>query len=96
MNARRRSRAAHARIAPHVRRTPLLEAAGVSLKLECLQHTGSFKPRGAFNNLLSRAGAGGRACAAASGGNHGAAVAYAAQQARRRRAKYSCLTSPRR
>jgi threonine dehydratase len=49
------------------------------LKLEFLQHSGSFKPRGAFNNLLSRkvpaAGV-----AAASGGNHGAAVAYAAQQ----------------
>ena len=77
-------RAAHARIAPHIRRTPLLEtapaAAGappVSLKLEFLQHTGSFKPRGAFNNLLSwPAPAAG--CATASGGNHGAAVAYAA------------------
>jgi threonine dehydratase len=48
-------------------------------KLEFLQHSGSFKPRGAFNNLLSRkvpaAGV-----AAASGGNHGAAVAYAAQR----------------
>jgi threonine dehydratase len=71
--------AAHARIAGHVRRTPLLEAAGVSLKLECLQHTGSFKPRGAFNNLLSRP-ASGAGVAAASGGNHGAAVAYAAQK----------------
>jgi len=70
---------AYARIAPHIRRTPLMEAAGVSLKLEGLQHTGSFKPRGAFNNLLSRSvpAAG---VAAASGGNHGAAVAYAAQK----------------
>jgi threonine dehydratase len=76
--------AAHARIAPHIRRTPLMEAASptgeglpVSLKLEFLQHTGSFKPRGAFNNLLTRPtpAAG---CATASGGNHGAAVAYAA------------------
>ena len=70
---------AYARIAPHIRRTPLMEADGVSLKLEGLQHTGSFKPRGAFNNLLGRpvpaAGV-----AAASGGNHGAAVAYAAQK----------------
>ncbi len=70
---------AYARIAPHIRRTPLMEADGVSLKLEGLQHTGSFKPRGAFNNLLSRSvpAAG---VAAASGGNHGAAVAYAAQK----------------
>ncbi|MBJ6126598.1 threonine/serine dehydratase [Microvirga splendida] len=78
--------AAHARIAPHVRRTPVLNQAGafghdgpVSLKLEFLQHAGSFKTRGAFNALLSQevpsAGV-----AAASGGNHGAAVAYAAKQ----------------
>jgi threonine dehydratase len=77
---------AHARIAPHVRRTPAwtLERAfghdgGLSLKLEFLQHAGSFKTRGAFNTLLSKplpaAGV-----AAASGGNHGAAVAYAARQ----------------
>jgi threonine dehydratase len=82
-------RAAYARIKPHVRRTPVLRAnAGdfgvpldrpLALKLEFLQHTGTFKPRGAFNNLLSRAvpAAG---IAAASGGNHGAAVAYAAQR----------------
>jgi threonine dehydratase len=82
-------RAAYARIAPLVRRTPLIRVdAGdfgvtlkspLALKLEFLQHTGSFKPRGAFNNLLSRAvpAAG---VAAASGGNHGAAVAYAAQR----------------
>ncbi|HXT05310.1 MAG TPA: threonine/serine dehydratase [Roseiarcus sp.] len=71
--------AAHARIAAHIRRTPIMEADGVSLKLECLQHTGSFKPRGAFNNLLSRA-APGAGVATASGGNHGAAVAYAARE----------------
>ena len=76
--------AAAARIAPHIRRTPLLNGPGafghdgpVSLKLEFLQHAGSFKARGAFNTLLSRpvpaAGV-----AAASGGNHGAAVALAA------------------
>ena len=77
-------REAYARIAPQLRRTPLLEAASpadpskrVSLKLEFLQHAGSFKPRGAFNNLLSVSSppAG---VATASGGNHGAAVAYAA------------------
>jgi threonine dehydratase len=82
-------RAAHQRIVNHVRRTPILRVAPrdlgvtldhpVTLKLEFLQHTGSFKPRGAFNNLRSRAvpAAG---VAAASGGNHGAAVAYAAAQ----------------
>ena len=51
----------------------------VNLKLECLQHSGSFKARGAFTNLLERpvpeAGV-----VAASGGNHGAAVAYAAMR----------------
>ncbi len=50
----------------------------VTLKLECFQHTGSFKARGAFNRLLSspvpEAGV-----IAASGGNHGLAVAYAAR-----------------
>ena len=51
--------------------------ARVVLKLEHTQHTGSFKPRGALNALLTRrippAGV-----VAASGGNHGAAVAWAA------------------
>jgi len=77
-------RAAHERIAPHIRRTPLIEtpspiagAPPVSLKLECIQHTGSFKARGAFHNLLTRP-APPSGCACASGGNHGAAVAYAA------------------
>jgi threonine dehydratase len=78
--------AAHARIAPHIRRTPVWTLQGafghdgpVSLKLEFLQHAGSFKARGAFNTLLSQptSAAG---VAAASGGNHGAAVAYAARQ----------------
>jgi threonine dehydratase len=76
---------AHARIIPHIRCTPVMELDGaaiglphpVTLKLELQQHTGSFKARGAFNNLLSRevpeAGV-----VAASGGNHGAAVGYAA------------------
>ena len=79
--------AAHARIAPHIRRTPVWSPAPgalghdgpVSLKLEFLQHAGSFKTRGAFNTLLShRVGPAG--VAAASGGNHGAAVAYAAKR----------------
>ena len=73
-------------IRPYVRRTPNVMADGADFglppgplvfKLEQLQHSGSFKARGAFANLLLRdvpaAGV-----AAASGGNHGAAVAYAA------------------
>ena len=79
-------RTARARTAPYVRRTPLLAAdpgsfgdADVSFKLELLQHAGSFKARGAFNNLVSRAipAAG---VTAASGGNHGVAVALAARR----------------
>lgn len=74
------------RIAAHVRHTPLLRLAGTEfgvscacmLKLELLQHTGSFKPRGAFNRLLA-AGRPADGVIAASGGNHGAAVAYAAR-----------------
>jgi threonine dehydratase len=77
-----------AAIAPYVRVTPIVELDGADfglasfplvLKLELLQHSGSFKARGAFANLLMRlvpdAGV-----AAASGGNHGAAVAYAAMR----------------
>jgi len=73
-------------IRPYVRRTPIIEINGadvgvnslkLALKLELFQHSGSFKARGAFANLLLRkvpaAGV-----VAASGGNHGAAVAYAA------------------
>ena len=79
--------AAHQRIGGRVRRTPVLElgerAFGVpghlTLKLELLQHTGSFKPRGAFNKLLASevppVGV-----IAASGGNFGLAVAYAARE----------------
>jgi threonine dehydratase len=82
-------RQARERIAGRVRRTPLLPPpplhdglpAGLRLKLENLQLTGSFKVRGAFNTLLQlddqqRA----RGVVAASGGNHGVAVAYAAQR----------------
>jgi threonine dehydratase len=79
-------------IAPHVRRTPVLDVGlgelgleraaahpGLALKLEQLQCAGSFKARGAFANLLLREvpEAG---VVAASGGNHGVAVAYAAQR----------------
>src|SRR5579872_5298960 len=79
-------RSAYAVIRGHIRRTPLLEtdspvasAPPLSLKLECLQATGSFKARGAFHNLLTRPAAK-AGCATASGGNHGAAVAFAAQR----------------
>lgn len=75
-------------IRPHIRRTPVVEVEGpdfgldgipLVLKLELLQHAGSFKARGAFANLLLRdvpaAGV-----VAASGGNHGVAVAFAAMK----------------
>lgn len=79
-------KAAYGRISNHVRRTPVMTlpsaATGLpyslAIKLELLQHAGSFKPRGAFNNLLSRE-VGDAGVVAASGGNHGAAVAYAAR-----------------
>jgi threonine dehydratase len=75
-------------IRPYVRHTPTItvEAADFGLapgklafKLEFLQHTGSFKPRGAFANLLTRQ-APAAGVVAASGGNHGAAVAFAAMR----------------
>jgi threonine dehydratase len=85
---RARIQETYAVIRPHVRVTPVLEvdAAEFGLrpgplvfKLELLQHSGSFKARGAFANLLLRkipeAGV-----VAASGGNHGVAVAYAAMR----------------
>jgi threonine dehydratase len=75
-------------IRPHIRRTPIVKVNGeefglpsmpLTLKLELLQHSGSFKARGAFANVLTRevpeAGV-----VAASGGNHGAATAYAAMK----------------
>ena len=84
--------AARERIAAHVRRTPVIELsqlktpplvdARVTLKLELLQVTGSFKARGAMNRLLSTPkeslGAG---IVTASGGNHGLAVARTAHVA---------------
>jgi len=75
-------------IRPHIRRTPVIEidAADVGLsprplwlKLELFQHSGSFKARGAFANLLMRK-APVAGVVAASGGNHGVAVAYAAMR----------------
>ena len=79
--------AAMARLAGKVRRTPTLAlpagelcSVPVTLKLETLQHTGSFKARGALNAVLT-APAGTSSITAASGGNHGAAVAWAGAQA---------------
>lgn len=69
---------AAARIDGRVRRTPVVEFDGVILKLESLQHTGSFKPRGTFNKVLAE-GWGPEGLVAASGGNHGLAVAYVAK-----------------
>lgn len=66
-------------IRPFIRRTPVLNYANaISLKLEYLQHGGSFKPRGAHYNLLAKP-APKAGVAAASGGNHGIAVALAAK-----------------
>ncbi len=85
---RERIESAERIIRPHIRRTPVMEVDGaefglesvtVVFKLELFQHSGSFKPRGAFTNMLMRdvpeAGV-----VAASGGNHGAAVAFAAMK----------------
>ena len=85
---RDRIASAYETIRPHIRRTPVVEVEGSDFglngirlvhKLELLQHSGSFKARGAFANLLLRqipaAGV-----VAASGGNHGAAVAFAAMK----------------
>lgn len=78
--------AASDRIAGYVRRTPVVEARpGLWLKCEFLQHTGTFKARGAFNRVLAARAAGTLDPAAgvvtASGGNAGLANAYAARAA---------------
>jgi len=75
-------------IRPYVRVTPVVEVRGgdfgiadvpIVLKLELVQHSGSFKARGAFTNLLTRK-IPSVGVVAASGGNHGVAVAYAAMR----------------
>jgi threonine dehydratase len=71
--------AAAARITGHVRVTPVVEAEGVAFKLEQLQHTGSFKPRGMFNRLLA-AEVPPAGIVIASGGNAGLAAAFAASR----------------
>jgi threonine dehydratase len=93
-------RTADARIDPHIRRTPVIRVergafcdASVALKLDQMQHTGSFKVRGAFNSILaSEVGPAG--VVAASGGNHGAAVAYAASKLGFRSTVYATAAAP--
>ncbi len=93
--------AAADRIAGRVRRTPVVElepgAFGVpgrlALKLELLQHTGSFKPRGAFNKMLA-SDVGEAGVIAASGGNFGLAVAHAARELGYRAEIFVPETSP--
>ena len=78
---------ARGRIAGYIRHTPVLAAPtdilnmrrNLTFKLENLQVTGSFKPRGALNRILSHPALPSAGLVAASGGNHGLAVAYAAQ-----------------
>lgn len=79
---------AHARIRSYVHWTPLVHSstlsdefgAAIHLKLECLQRTGSFKPRGAFNKLLSMSPAEqAQGVVGVSGGNHAQGLAYAAR-----------------
>ncbi len=93
--------AAHDRIRHHVRRTPVIDPgegsfgveAPLILKLELLQHMGSFKPRGAFSKMLaSEVPAAG--VIAASGGNFGLAVAYAAAALGHRAEIFVPSTSP--
>jgi threonine dehydratase len=93
--------AAARRIGPYVRTTPVVDVAAgelglpvpVVLKLELLQHTGSFKPRGAFNRVLG-AEVPPAGLLAASGGNHGAAVAHVAARLGHRAEVFVPATSP--
>ena len=86
--SREQIQAVYPLIRPHIRRTPVIEVDGadfgldsitIVFKLELLQHSGSFKARGAFTNLLTRE-VPDVGVVAASGGNHGVAVAFAAMK----------------
>lgn len=93
--------AASGRVSSHTRRTPVLEVAAgtfgidgpLSLKLELLQVTGSFKPRGAFNRMLT-ADVGEAGVVAASGGNFGLAVGHAARVLGKRAEIFVPASSP--
>jgi len=85
MNITKEVIAAEKRIRPHIRETILdyspyysaLTGANVYFKLENLQHTGSFKVRGAMNKVLSLTqNERDRGVVTASTGNHGAATAF--------------------
>lgn len=87
------------RIEGHIRRTPMIDLGHLisddwtlSLKLDQLQPTGSFKVRGAFNVLLASDVSGG--VVAASGGNFGKAIAYAAERLGVRATVFVPETSP--
>jgi threonine dehydratase len=86
--SREQIQAVYPLIRPHIRRTPVIDVDGadfgldtitIVFKLELLQHSGSFKARGAFTNLLTRE-VPDVGVVAASGGNHGVAVAFAAMK----------------
>jgi threonine dehydratase len=64
------------RIGERARRTPVVEHGPLILKLELMQHAGSFKTRGAFNRVLGETEIPAAGLIAASGGNHGAALSY--------------------
>lgn len=88
------------RIAPHVRRTPVLDLGSamspdfnLALKLEHLQVTGSFKARGAFS-VLTDVAVPEPGVVAASGGNFGIAVAHAASRLGHRATIFVPETSP--
>jgi threonine dehydratase len=68
------------RIRGRVRRTPVFADDGVWFKLEQLQHTGSFKARGAFNRIIAAGSLSAAGVVTASGGNAGLAVAHAARE----------------
>lgn len=68
------------RIGFRARRTPVMEHGPLTLKLELLQHAGSFKTRGAFNRVLSEPTLPAAGVITASGGNHGAALSYVGSQ----------------
>jgi threonine dehydratase len=90
------------RLAGRVRVTPVVAAgsadlgvpAGTVLKLELLQHAGSFKTRGAFHRVLTAGPIPASGLIAASGGNHGAAVAYVARELGHRAEIFVPATSP--